>query len=125
MARLVKRWTLDFGSGHDFTVCGVKPCVGLCAASARSLLGILSPFLSASPLFMCTRALSLKINKLKKRRVSLGACEGRGVIFGMEDEGKMRKQEQVAGYRPIIIKCHRIRSENQITLLRLLSKLNT
>ena len=40
---------------------GFKPCVGLCAVSAQSLLRILSPSLSApTPLML---SLSLKINK--------------------------------------------------------------
>ena len=44
MAQLVKRLTLDFGSGDDLTVCGVEP---------QSLLGILSLSLSLclSPTF--------------------------------------------------------------------------
>ena len=33
-ARLVKCPTLGLGSSHDLTVCGIKPCVGLCADSA-------------------------------------------------------------------------------------------
>ena len=28
-------WTSDFGSGHDVTVCGFEPCVGLCADSSE------------------------------------------------------------------------------------------
>ena len=35
MAQLVKRLTLDFGSGHDLTVHGFEPRVGLCADSAE------------------------------------------------------------------------------------------
>lgn len=45
-------------------------------------------------------------------------------FWGMEDEGNMKKHEQTAMHRPIIIECHGMRSENQITLLQLLSKLN-
>ena len=29
MAQSVKRPTLDFGSGHDFTICESEPCLGL------------------------------------------------------------------------------------------------
>ena len=29
VAQLVKHLTLDFGSGHDRTVCGIKPCNGV------------------------------------------------------------------------------------------------
>ena len=31
----VKRLTLDFGSGHDLTVHGFEPLIGLCAGSAE------------------------------------------------------------------------------------------
>ena len=50
MAHLVKRLTLDFGSGHDLTVHEFKP-------QAQSLLGILSlsPSLSAPPSLVCTK----------------------------------------------------------------------
>ena len=30
-----KRQTLDFGSGHNFTVHGIEPCVGLCTDSIK------------------------------------------------------------------------------------------
>ena len=33
VARSVKHPTLDFGSGHDLTAHGFKPCIGLCADS--------------------------------------------------------------------------------------------
>ena len=36
MAQSVKRLTLDFGSGHDLTVCEFKPQVKLCADSVES-----------------------------------------------------------------------------------------
>ena len=31
----VKRQTLDFGSGHDLTVCEIEPHIGLCADSVE------------------------------------------------------------------------------------------
>ena len=53
VAPLVKWLTLDFTSGHDLTVCGIKPVSGS-VLIVRSLLEILSPSLSASPLlFSC------------------------------------------------------------------------
>ena len=55
VAQLVEHLTLDFGSGHDLTVCEFKPHVGS-ALTAQSLLGILS----LCPSLTC--ALSLKIN---------------------------------------------------------------
>ena len=36
VAQLVKGLTLDFSSGHDLTVGGVKPCIGLCADSMET-----------------------------------------------------------------------------------------
>ena len=50
--------TLDFGSGHDFTVCGFETHIRLCAGSMEPARDSLSHSLSAPPL------LSLKINKL-------------------------------------------------------------
>ena len=49
---------LDFSSGHDLTVCGMEPYVGLCADSAEPAWDSLSlcSFLS------CALSLSLKIN---------------------------------------------------------------
>ena len=52
--------TLGLGSAHDLIVRDGAPHLGS-APIARSLLGILSPSLSASPLL--TLYLSLKINK--------------------------------------------------------------
>ena len=36
MAQLVKHLTLNFGSGHDLTVCEMEPRIGLCADSAEA-----------------------------------------------------------------------------------------
>ena len=49
MAQSVEGPTLDFGSGHDVTVCGFEPHMGS-VLTAQSLLGILSlcPSLSLS-----------------------------------------------------------------------------
>ena len=64
VAQLFKCLTLDFGSGHDLTVCGIEPHIGLHADSTEPAWDFLSPSLSALP-----SSLSLKINKLtfKKR----------------------------------------------------------
>ena len=35
VAELVERLTLDFGSGHDLTVHGFEPHLGLCADSSE------------------------------------------------------------------------------------------
>ena len=58
MAQSVERLSLDFGSGHDLTVCEFEPHIELCAGS---LLGILSLHLSLP--FPRLRSLSLKIKK--------------------------------------------------------------
>ena len=58
-AQSVKRLTLNFGSGHDLTVCGFEPRVGLCADSVEPAWDSLSlPF--SLPLLL---SLSLSINK--------------------------------------------------------------
>ena len=46
VAQLVKHSTLDSGSGHDLTVCGLEPHVGLCADSTEPASD--PPFLSLS-----------------------------------------------------------------------------
>ena len=35
VAQLVEHLTFDLGSGHDLTVCEVKPSIGLCADSVE------------------------------------------------------------------------------------------
>ena len=61
MAQSVKSLTLDAGSGHNLRVHGIKPCVGLCADSAKPAWDSLSLSLSAPCLLTHTH--SLKINK--------------------------------------------------------------
>ena len=63
MAQSVKHLTLDFGSGHDFTVCELEPPVWGSARSVQSLLGILSLSLSLCPSLTHSLCLSLKITK--------------------------------------------------------------
>ena len=51
MAQSVKCLTFDFSSGHDLTVCEIRPHVGPMlgsALTAQNLLGILSLSLSLS-----------------------------------------------------------------------------
>ena len=59
MAQLVKRLTLDFGSGHDLTIHELEPVIGLCAGRVEPAWDFLSLSLSAPPLLM----LSLSQNK--------------------------------------------------------------
>ena len=59
VAELVKRRTLDFGSGHDLMVSQMEPRVGVCADSAELAWDSLSPSLSAPPP-ACALSLSLK-----------------------------------------------------------------
>ena len=64
MAQSVKCPTLDFGSGHDLTVCEFEPCVTFCTDSAEPAWDSLSSSLSlplSLPVF--SLSLSLKINK--------------------------------------------------------------
>ena len=61
MAQPVKGLTLDFGSGHDLTVCEFKAHLGLCADNAEPAWDSLSLPLSL-PL-PCSLCLSLSQNK--------------------------------------------------------------
>ena len=73
VAQSVKRLTLDFGSGHDLTVCEFEPCIGLCADSAEPGWDSLSPSLSGPPLLVLVFSLYLslsppKVSNLKKKK---------------------------------------------------------
>ena len=61
VAQLAKCLTLDFSSGHDLTVHGFEPCIGLCADSAEPGWDSLFPFLSL-PLPCAFFLFLLKIN---------------------------------------------------------------
>ena len=52
VAQSVEPLTLDLSSGHDLTVCGIKPCVRLCTDSTEPAWDSLPPSLSALPLLM-------------------------------------------------------------------------
>ena len=68
MAQLGKRPALDLGSGHDLTIREMgAPCWALCWQSSEPAWDSLSLSLSAPPPFTRLHALSLKINKLKKK----------------------------------------------------------
>ena len=60
MAQSVERQTLNFGSGHDLTVHGIEPSVGLQIDSAEPAWDSLSS-LSAPPPLSPSLFLSLKI----------------------------------------------------------------
>ena len=63
MAQSVERWTLDFGSGHELVVFGVKPHPDS-ELSAWGLLGIsLSLFLCFHQFLSLSLSLSLSQNK--------------------------------------------------------------
>ena len=66
MAQLVKRLPFDFGSGHDLTVCEIKPHVGLHTDSMEPAWDSLPLSLSVPPQLVLS--LSLKINKLKEKK---------------------------------------------------------
>ena len=61
--RSVEPQTLDLGSSHDLSVCGMESCIRLCTDSMEPAWESLS--LSAAPLLVCVLSLSLKINKLR------------------------------------------------------------
>ena len=69
MKKTNKRWgtwvtqsvePLDISSGHDLTVCGLKPRIGLCVD--RSLLGILPLSLSLCPSLAFVHPLFLSLS---------------------------------------------------------------
>ena len=65
VAQMVKHGTLDFSSGHDLTVRGFEPCVGLCADGSEpgACFGICVSLSLPLP-HSCSVSLSLsKINK--------------------------------------------------------------
>ena len=66
VAQSGKRPTLDFSSGHNLTVCGFQPHVGLCTNSTEHAQDSLSLPLSAPTLL--ARSLKINENKLKKKR---------------------------------------------------------
>ena len=66
MTQSVKHPTLDFGSGHDLTVCGIEPRIGLCTDSVEPAWN-LSLALSLSLPWLLSFSFSLKINKLRKK----------------------------------------------------------
>ena len=63
VAQSVTNPTLGFGSGHNLTVGGIKPRVGLCADSMEPAWDSLSPSFSAPPLLVFSLSVSLKISK--------------------------------------------------------------
>ena len=69
VAQLVKHLTLDFGSGHHLTVCGIEPYCRVLPWLVQSLLGILSLPLSLPIPHLLTCALSLSLSKYFKKIV--------------------------------------------------------
>ena len=59
----VKRPTLDFGSGHDLMVCGIKPRIELCTDSTEPAWDSLSPSLCAPPMLSHMHVCILSKNK--------------------------------------------------------------
>ena len=64
MIQSVKYPTVDLSSGHDLTVHGIEPHIGLCTDTAEPAWDSLSPSLSAPPLF--SLSLSKRIHKWQK-----------------------------------------------------------
>ena len=67
MAHSVEGLTLGVGSGHDLTVHGFEPRIGLCDDSTEPPLDSLSPSLPAPLPLAHVFSLSLKINKHLKK----------------------------------------------------------
>ena len=65
MVQLLKRLTLDFGSGHYLMVLEFEPRFGVCADSVDPAWGSWSPSLSPPTLLMIIFSLSLSLS-LKK-----------------------------------------------------------
>ena len=63
VAQSVKHLSLDFSSGHDLTVRGIKPHVRLCTDSAEPAWNSLSLLLSLPLPHSCSLALSLSLSK--------------------------------------------------------------
>ena len=66
VAQSVKCLTLDFGSDHDLMICEFECCVGLHTDCLDPAWDLLSPSLYPFPAH--AYCLSLKINKLKKKK---------------------------------------------------------
>ena len=69
---VVKRPSLDFGSGHDVMVCEIEPYTRLCDDSVEPAWHPLFSSLSAPPLLVLSLSLSLKIKKKEQLSNSLG-----------------------------------------------------
>ena len=79
MVQLVKRPTLDFGSGHDLAVHGIEPCIRLHTVSVEPIRDSLSPSLSAPPFaLVCFLSFKLSIKKktLKRKKMTEGPLAG-------------------------------------------------
>ena len=63
MALAIEHLSLDLGSGHDLSVRGIEPPVGLLADSEGPAWDSLSPFLSAPLLLSYSCACSISQNK--------------------------------------------------------------
>ena len=61
VAQLVKRSILAFDSGHDLTIQGFEPHIGLCADSMEPIWDSLSPPLP-TPAHTCALSLSLSLS---------------------------------------------------------------
>ena len=69
---MVKRLALDLSSEHDLTVCEIEPRVGLYTDGTEPAWDSLSPSLSATPPFILSLFLSLKINTSFKKPTGRG-----------------------------------------------------
>ena len=91
MAQSVKHLTLDFGSGHDLTVRGMEPCVGLCADSTEPAYGSLSTPLSLCPTPALAQAFFLPPLKKKSKTPDRVSYLGQGIDWKGGTDGSVWK----------------------------------
>ena len=88
---LVRHLALDFISGHDLMVHGIKPHAGLCISSTEPAWDSPSPSLSAPPLLMLPPSLS-KINILTNLNVKKRGGNSLVESFSMHDKNENDKE---------------------------------
>ena len=79
MAQLVKRLTLDFGSGDDLVVHEFEPHVGLWADSVEAAWDSVSLPLSLPLPSLCALSLSLSLSKINIKKKIKSGCPGGSV----------------------------------------------
>ena len=106
MPQSVKRPTLDLGSGHELTVGGIEPRIGLCTCLGFSLPISISLSLCPSPTAARARSLSQTNLKKKKRRdtreLALSTCTKRSVNSQREGSQEKRSHQNQTALTPCL-----------------------